>query len=200
MAQRIKALPFVPLPVVDLPIAHPRFPVQTKKARAGPVSVGDLAGNRRQRSPSFALPFEAVFNNDHRVGLAAPIHAPASPRVSAAQHDAGRGRRPVPWSSPDRRDAVWWPRQGRHRPAPESSRRHQARADRAPPAAADGRGKAAAIRHAIRRRSYPREPEALAATASSRPASPGAPSARVGLSIVWISVTDMAYPSAGASR
>ena len=63
MAQRINALPFVPLRVVDLRIARLpdrdaclRFPVQTKKARAGPVCVGDLAGDHRQRSPSFARP------------------------------------------------------------------------------------------------------------------------------------------------
>ena len=84
MAQRTEALPFVPLPVVDYPspastIAAPAsaFPFQTKKPRAGPVSAGDLAGDHRQRSPSFAPPFEAVFENDHRVALAAPFtHQP----------------------------------------------------------------------------------------------------------------------------
>ena len=40
----------------------------------------------------------------------------------------------------------------------------------------------------------------LAATASSEPVSLGAPSARAGLAVVWTSVTDMAYASAGANR
>src|SRR5215471_5389695 len=47
--------------------------LQSEEAWAGPVTTGDLAGNPRQRPPVAAPPFEAIFEDDHGVGLSPPF-------------------------------------------------------------------------------------------------------------------------------
>src|SRR5262244_4398265 len=81
MAQRICALQSAVLSFFALRIAgfsdggifSIGLRLQSEEARSGPVTTSDLAGNHRQRPPVAAPPFEAIFEDDHGVGLSSPL-------------------------------------------------------------------------------------------------------------------------------